>query len=61
MISLFIFAGVLLYGSQKMVLIAIGDLIGVSLVYLVWIALDNIGDGVHEGIYWRLGLDLVHD
>ena len=61
MISLFIFAGAPLYGSQRMVLIAIGDLMGVSLVYLVWIALDNIADRVHEGIYWRLGLDLMYD
>ncbi len=61
MISLFIFAGALSYDSQRMVLIAIGDLIGVFLVYLVWIALDNIADRVHEGIYWRLGLDLMYD
>jgi len=61
MVFLFIFAGVLLYGPQDMILVVIGDLIGVLLVYLVWIALDNIADRVHEGIYWRLGLDLVYD
>jgi len=44
-----------------MVLIVIVDLIGVFLVYLVWIAFDNIAGKVHEGIYWRLGLDLVYD
>ncbi|WP_297437806.1 hypothetical protein, partial [Thermococcus sp.] len=39
----------------------IGDLMGVLIVYLVWMALDNIADRVHRGIYWRLGLDLVYD
>ncbi|MFA4646875.1 hypothetical protein P8X24_06390 [Pyrococcus kukulkanii] len=34
---------------------------GVLIVYLVWISLDKIADRVYEGIYWRLGLDLVYD
>ena len=55
------FASVLLYNSQRMVLMAIGDLVVIFLVYLVWIALDNITGKVHQGIHWKLGLDLVHD
>ena len=60
-IFLFIFIGTLYYSPRNAVLTVIGDLVGVLIVYLVWVTLDNIADRVHSGIYWRFGLDLVYD
>lgn len=57
----FIFAGMLFFNLQDIALTVIGDLIGILLVYLVWVTLDKIADRVQGGIYWRLGLDLVYD
>jgi len=60
-IFLFIFVSALYYSPQNTVLTVIGDLVGVLIVYLAWVALDNIADRVHRGIYWRLDLDLMYD